>query len=245
MPFRFPFLLLLIVLIPVLVIRSAEGSSPVWLKEGAYAKYELDSNQATFRWACAKVEGNTAELNVTYTSSGGAQTTRHSALVHVDTETRDVTLLNGTSVGKTLLWLPANPTQGKTIALSDKLTATVRIPGGWMLTPQGYQKMFMAENWTVDFSAEYDLDTGVLISLFSWSEEATLRALNMTLGPGSTKFVETNIDLGPREWWPEIGRALPILLPVVAFALIFIFLLYRLMKRRRRMIRRVKLKKPV
>lgn len=229
------FSVFLIAAILVLIVQSVEGSSPVWLKEGVYAEYEF--NGSSFRWECVRLDGNKAELNVTYTSASG---NRRWALFHVDAGTRDAAFPNGTRVGKTLFWLPANPKQDETIVVSDTVTAKVQIGGAWE-TLQGAQKVFYVEKLTSPkFLSAYDLDTGVLINLYSMGGDDILRAVGVTWGISTDKLSGTNIDLGPREWWPTIGRALPILLPFTAFILIFIFLLYRRMKRRRRIMQRVK-----
>lgn len=210
---------------------------PAWLEESIYAKYEFESSsihfingtwifsksQTAFRWECISIKGNVAELNISVMSKGEGQTIQLSTPVYVNMENRDVRLLDGTFIGKTFLWLPANPTYNKTVILTNNITAKVRV-GGWMATCQGAQKSFWAENYTA--GGGYDLDTGILIQS-TLNREPTLLALGiMDLG-GVLSVTATNIDLGPREWLPEIIMLVPFFLPIIAFLIIFILLLRR------------------
>lgn len=160
------------------------------------------------------VEGNRAEVNISISFNN----TKFTALVYVDTANRSVTLLNGTDVGTTYLWVPANPNPDEVKIL------------GTMATPQGQQKAFLEGN------GDYDLDTGVLIHS-DFVDEPTLLAVGI-VRPGfygtSGIFSATNIDLGPREWLPEIIMAIPYVLPVVAFIIVLIFLFRKRQEKSRR-----------
>lgn len=251
---------LLLFSILTLTMQSTVNPSPIWLKDGVYAKYRFKSGglfflndtfinfphqaQATFRWECVSVNGSVAELNVTITFMGKEREVRLSTLVHVNVENRDVTLLNGTLIGKTYLWLPANPEEGQTVILAgkppDEVVAKVSI-GGSAKTPQGYQRVFDFDptevkvlNRSVLKHGIFDLDSGVMIQA-GLRGEATLLALDIwDVGlKGTLEFSATNIDLGPREVWPDIVTALPIAVPLVVFGFTLIFLLRRRRKRRR------------
>jgi hypothetical protein len=196
-----------------------------------------------YRWGCLSVEGSIAKLNVslfsneTVSSPTGwvGENLSLTTMVNVDIETREVTLLNGSAFGKTLLWLPANPGDGEIININGK-TAKISV-GGTTDTPQGAQNIFRVINSSIPFSGFYDLDTGVRISGFSggeWVYEGTIKALGIKnrlirlLG-----LSDTNIDLGPQEWWPVIGRYL-VFTPLVAiFIVVPVFILRRRQKRAR------------
>jgi hypothetical protein len=224
-------------------VQSVLCSSPVWFSEGVYARYEFKTSliwfyndtyersysHVAYEWRCVSLEGDVAGLNVSVTFD---HTVQISTLVYVNTEDRNVTLLDGSYLGKTWLWLPASPRQNETILLTDSKTAKIRIEG-WMATPQGAQKSFYAINYPI--GGGYDLDTGVLITS-SFREEPTLRPLNIRdLGlSGSTSFVATNIDLGPREWLMDLLSAIPYTLPFIAFIVTFAFLLYKKQQKKKR-----------
>ncbi len=225
----------------VFSVPQSRSYSPTWLKPGAYATY--GTLPVVFEWDCLSVEGSIVKLNVSlFTNETIATPTGwvgenlyFSAEVNVDTETREVSLLNGSAFGKTLLWLPANPRDGEIINISGK-TAKISV-GGTTDTPQGAQNIFRVINWSIPFSGYYDLDTGVRISGFSgdeWVYEGTIKALGIKnrlirlLG-----LSDTNIDLGPQEWWPVIGRYL-IFAPLIAvFIIVPVFILRRRQKRAR------------
>lgn len=222
-------------------VQSVLCSSPVWFREGVYARYEFKTSfilfyngthersysHVAYEWRCVSLEGDVAGLNVSVTFD---RTVQISTLVYVNTEDRNVTLLDGTYLGKTCLWLPASPEQNEIILLTDSKTAKIRI-GGWMATPQGAQKSFVAEN--ISLGGGYDLDTGVLITS-SFREEPTLRALNIQDLGGVVSFVATNIDLGPREWLMELLSAIPYTLPFIAVIVTFAFLLHKRQKKKKR-----------
>lgn len=230
----------------VLCVQPISSTLPLWLKPGAWVEYEfrlyslrflngtaLSSDSGfgtTFQIKCLSVKGNIAEMDITLKDIN--QSVYLSTKVCVNSETRDVTLLDGKSVGKTLLWLPANPKQGESLALTDDKTADVET-GGFMATCQGFQKFFRVWNDSYSVDMAYDLDTGVLIQgLFT--EETTMLALNISrVIADSVKLASTNIDLGPGEWLPEIIYALPLLLPLTAFTFILIFVLRRQRRRRK------------
>jgi hypothetical protein len=180
------------------------------------------ASNTTLRWEFTDVGDKTAKLNLTILLRQRYVSIRLSNTMNVDNEALDVLLLNGTNMGKTRLWLPANPTEGDGVYV------------GWQVhdTIQGAQRIF-------DAGGLYDLDTGILLQ-GSLSNEAALRTLNIS---GESIFyaehiIETNIDLGPREWYPEFMKALPFLLPVIAFASISLFMIRQRMKRHRRVARK-------
>lgn len=230
-------------------VQLVVGAFPVWLKEGVYVQYEFKSNRLSFlngtnikfpfegtlRWECIGLQGNIAQLILIFTlrereSQSPSRTLRLSSIVNVDTETQYVTLQNGTSIGKTRLWLPANPSEGEPIVIGNWTISKVSVDWANQDTPQGAQRVFTVPG------GFYDLDTGIMTS-GDLTNDATSRALNIAPDYGMpflTHISDTNIDLEPRDLWPEFVKALPILLPIVAFAGVSITLIRRRMKRRQR-----------
>jgi len=211
----------------------------VWLKEGVYARYEFESggiifsngtwehsdSHAVFEWRCVSFEGEMAKLNVSIRFDHTIQFSTH---VYVNVETRNVTLLDGTYVGKNWLWLPANPSKNETLRLEDNTTIKVDT-GGSAPTCQGTQKCFFIMNR----GTTYDLDTGILVSS-GFTGEPILRALNISDITGVAYFAATNIDLGPREWLIDLLYAIPFTLPFIAFIIIFAFLLHKRQQKKKR-----------
>jgi len=237
----------LVALLSLLPIpQLAFGASPNWLTRGAYVRYETrlgsntevgyvhflngtQTNEACFvvlQWECMNIEGDKAllDINVTHTTKSNG-VALYQTRVYVNTEDRGVTLLNGTYIGKTWLWLPRNPAQGEIIEVNDSTNATADVKG-WMATCQGAQKSF----WVYGFGG-YDLDTGVLLSPYL-EGDSILQVLGI-LSIKNLNVADTNIDLGPREWLPEIIMSLPYILIAVSIGVVFFLVLRRRQKRSR------------
>lgn len=235
-----------ILLLFFLFFQPVLGVSPPWLKKEAYVKYEAkaayiwfsdgtrthERSLVAFKWECVNLEGNTAELNISVALNAAIQ---FSTRVYVNAENRSVTLLNGTYIGKTWLWLPANPAQNETIPLADNVTTRARV-GGWMSTCQGAQKCFCVR------VGGYDLDTGIPIQPV-FDGDPTLRALGIS-EINNLNIAAINIDLGPREWLMDLILAVPYMLPFIAFAVILIFLIRRRQQKKKRKMAKTKTKHP-
>jgi hypothetical protein len=234
-------IILIILSFLIACFRPVSGLSPSWFKEGVYAKYEtrhsilfsnhmllFQGSQLAFQWKCIKLDGTIAELNVSVAVDG---TTKFSAIVYVNIESREVNLPNGTYLGKTWLWLPANPSDNQTLELANNQTVQAKI-SGVMDTCQGPQKSFIAVNGFG--GGGYDLDTGIAIQP-DLREEPTLLAIGILDMDGPT-IVDTNIDLGPRELWIDLVKFLIFISPAIPFIIVFAFLYYRREKKKRRKI---------
>lgn len=193
-----------------------------------------------FSWECLRIEGTAARLNVSLLSNESGENINLSTILNVDTETRDVTLLNGSAFGKTLLWLPANPKDGEAMTV-DGVNVEVHV-SGTTDTLQGHQRIFIVTNWrlanqSVPINAFYDLDTGVRILGFGgdeWVFEGTIKALGIkNRWLFISELSQTNIDLGPQELWPVIGRYLVFAPLVAVFIIVPVFILRRRQKRAR------------
>lgn len=251
-----------IALFPMLVRLVAFGTSatPVWFKEGVYVEYGFESSgivfsnrtllsfnaptDVSYRWECVSLEREVAKLNIMIIFGKGSSSIRLSTQLFVNIDNREVRLSNETLVGKTRLWLPAVPRMNEDVILGfcppDAVVGKViDVTGGYMETPQGAQKVFSVSGkgllWgrNVTVTGCYDLDTGVMIQA-SLESESTLISMGIW-DPGLHGIVglrATNIDLGPRELWPEILRFILCATPVGGFLLIFILVYRKRMKKR-------------
>jgi hypothetical protein len=123
---------------------------------------------------------------------------------YVDLYTRGVYSTDGTFLGTTHLWLPANPNNDQEIIMweenSETITATATISDRWTTTIQGTQDIFQtSQTFTVNglyqHSLDYDLDTGLCVGgILLWDPIfAVVGVRSGTVG----SFFDTNIDLGP------------------------------------------------
>ena len=174
---------------------------------------------ATLRWECIHLSGDMATLNVSYTITSDLPSDNFytSALIDVNTASRNVYLQNGTLIGTTNLWLPSSPAEGKEVVLwdmpPDKVTAnvTAKMPNGeniWTSeTPQGAQTAFQTVNvaGTIngkDYSYSgfigngmYEYDTGLMLY-----GDLTLEPMHTALGINlydPLNSITTNVDMGP------------------------------------------------
>jgi len=254
-----------IFLLIVGVLVGISQPPPVWMKKGSYAEYKFETRSVVFlnntlllfrdrasviyRWECIEFNGTIAKLNVSITFSEKEKHVFLSTEVYVNTVNRDVFLTNGTLVGKTRLWGPVAPEKGETIVLwynpPDRVIGNViDIEGGWSWTPHGAQRIFIVEGngtirgQTISLTILYDFDTGIMIE-GSLYYEATLLALSI-IDPGRAgpmQLINTNIDLGPKEIWPEILNILLITMPIIAFLMIFA-LVHHCRRKRRKIVQR-------
>lgn len=222
-------------------------STGIWFLNMTFISF---NSTATFRWECVELNETYAKLNVSIAFNGIDQDARDiffSTDLYVDIVTREVVLQNGTLIGKTRLWAPAYPYINEEVFLwdnpPDRVVGKVIYIGGDQGTPQGYQKTFIVEgNGTfmgepIGFIVIYDLDTGVMTSGTSMYEVTLLPFNIMYPGTsGSNYLSDTNIDLGPRDLWPDILRFIYIVVPIATFLGIFTFV-YRRRKRRKQNIR--------
>jgi len=226
------------------------------MEVGKYAEYEFESesivflnrtylaNDAslTYRWTCLELNGTFAKLNISISFVGEKQIFL-STLLYVNLVNREVIMDNGTLMGRTRLWAFAYPEKGVKIFWENppyNLTEEViDVGSGWSQTPQGAQKIFIldasgaVQGRAIAFSGLYDLDTGIMID-GSFDDEPTLRALGIIdVGRvGVIQFKDTNINLGPKELWPEILNLLLFVSPMVVFMVILV-LVYRRRTRKR------------
>jgi hypothetical protein len=175
------------------------------------------------------MKGDIAVLNLSLSLNETAPLTTQ---VFVDTLSREVSFSNGTVIGQTLLWLPANPVTNETILLTNKVAVTAEV-SGWSATCQGGQLVFLAVNDTLFIGGFYDLDTGILVQPFS-RDEPMLIAFNISDLGGIPYLAATNIDLGPRYWLPDLLALAPYLLIAAGLGATFIYVLRRQEKSRKK-----------
>jgi len=217
------FLFMTLGLFTVTLCSCVVYSSPSWLKTSTYVRYGTYS--ATLEWRCTDLNGKTAEMNVSFLRNDSQVLT---ATVNVDVESREVYLQNGTYIGKTILWLVANPTQDQVIEFDDGKSGKVDL-GGWIRTIQGDQRIYLLRG--TFGSVCYDLDTGILLDPWWGAADPALSKIGFPSVPG--RISSTNIDLGPREWLPEIIMAMPYVLIAVAIVTVPAFVYWKRRQKRR------------
>lgn len=198
------------------------NASPSWLKIGAHVRYEGSSGK--FEWTCADLVERIAEMKVTFLRDNAQPLT---TTVYIDVESRGVTLPNGTYLGKTALWLVVNPADGQIIDVDENVSGKVLL-GGWLPTLQGAQKGYILQ--TMSVGGFYDLDTGILLHPSFLGGDSALSKIGFPSPNG--EITQTNIDLGPREWFPEIIMATPYILIIVAITLTALFVYRRRAQRK-------------
>jgi hypothetical protein len=248
--------LLAIIIVPIIWqsnLVKADLFAPTWMKKGAYAEYNSgtflrflngsafeptnDTKNGVFRWECLEVNDTTAKLAVSLNLNEKDGGIHLSSEIYVNTINRNVYLSNGTLLGTTRLWFPANPSQGQEVVFWNLPPENVTgiVSTGNLINPnepiyfntiQGAQKCFMVDaNGTIGGQPYFtpsiacDLDTGIVILTF-FHFEPMLLALNIQEIMGSTELAATNIDLGPREISFDIRAAIPYVVLVVAIAIV-------------------------
>ncbi len=208
------------------------GSVHIWFLNGTSIIFQ-DHADAVFRWECVGINETYAVLNVTITFQENDFHIRLIGNVSVELSTRKVFDSYGVVFGRTRLWLPSYPEVGDTFVMFDNplMTAEVTDVGSFHRgTPQGSQYVFdtdgsgNVQGWPASFYGSYDVDTGVAI-YFGASHEPLLDAIGVyDLGrSGTTIFSDTNIDLGPRNIWPDVIDALLWSIPLWVFIVVLFF----------------------
>ncbi len=212
---------------------------------------------AILTWQCVSINGTTAKLQVTFDYVGkelfrfvGTEMNRIplnneplqlAGEAYVDLYTRAVYTTDGTLLGTTHLWLPANPSEGQDMVVWDVPPETETLPARlenvWFETIQGKQDGFQLGGGTVTVNGKpmnimmsYDLDTGLGIDgYFQW--DPIMAAIGISEG-NLEKFSDTNINLGPERTtinWTQILQYS--ILPIAIVLLIAAFVVRRKKKR--------------
>jgi hypothetical protein len=174
----------------------------------------LETNSSSLVWRCESVNDTMAKLQVTLDyvgtppsidGSSEEVSVQRTAEVYVDLYTRGVYNFNGTFLGTTHLWLPANPDNGQEITIWEENSETVTSPvtttsDSWTTTVQGNQDIFQTDAYVTIKNNPYlmlnlycDLDTGLSLGIIFW--DPVFAAVGIANGPASVS--ETNINLGP------------------------------------------------
>jgi hypothetical protein len=172
----------------------------------------LAINSSSLTWQCVSVNDTMAKLQVTldfvgtsayYNASSEQVSVQRTAEVYVDLYTRGVYNVNGTFLGTTHLWLPANPDNGQEITIweenSETITSPATISDSCTTTVQGEQDVFRTDSYItikknpLMLNLYCDLDTGLGLGLIFW--DPIFAAVGIANGPETLS--ETNINLGP------------------------------------------------
>jgi hypothetical protein len=227
-----------------------------WLTAPAYDQIKYWN--ASLTWRCISTNDTTAQLQVTFDYVGeelfhfvGTELSRiplnNASLqlngkVYVDLYTRAVYTADGTLLGTTHLWLPANPREGQNMVVWDVPPKTITLPAAvnnvWFETIQGKQDGFQISGTiTVSDNGKgqnimmfYDLDTGLGVGgYFQW--DPIMAAIGI-YDSGLKMFSDTNIDLGAKDtslnWTIILQYAI---LPTAVVLLVVAFVIKRKKKR--------------
>jgi hypothetical protein len=250
--------------------KQADGSGN-WLQKGVYVDYafqsggvhlyngtiiEFNNTTSIYRWECIAQNESTAELSISLngTLSDGIIVLIKND-VFIDISSRSVYLENGTLIGTTHLWLPANPLPNELITLLDvppnKVEMTIINREEYAQTCQGIQKTFtvsgmatglknIGASGNMSYLIMCDFDTGVMVDwgVHMGDNEGTLKALGVMglMVQGIFSLISTNIDLGPSYHLPVNSSANSAILLILPFPIIFcaIFLAIYISKKKSR-----------
>ncbi len=258
---------------------QADVFAPTWLKRGVYAEYNFPAGIIHFpnesssiglgfdsyefengilRWECVDLVDTKATLDVRfdYTSvkyNGRPMTENKSAQltsqIEVDTLSRATHLSNGTLLGTSHLWLPANPTPTDNIVLwdvsPDFVQSTVSNHSDIQVhSPQGTQNAFSiakeakVDNVTVLFNIMCFSKTGLMSQMLPVpvSCEPAFKALNMLSFDvnGIMTLTSTNIDLGPSSEPLNLTLILAGVVVIAVFAICLFAVYTRMLKKKKR-----------
>jgi len=258
---------------------QADVFAPTWLKKGVYAEYNFPAGIIHFpnesssislgfdsyefqngflRWDCVDLVDTKATLDVNfdYTSVkyNGRPLTENKSVqlfsqIEVDTLSRATHLSNGTLLGTSHLWLPANPTPADNIVLwdvsPDFIQSTVTNHSNIQVySPQGTQNAFgiakdaTIDNETVLFNIMCYSKTGLLSQMLPIpvSCEPAFKALNMLSFDvnGVMALTSTNIDLGPSSEPLNLTFILAIVVIIAVFAICLFAVYTRVLKKKKR-----------
>lgn len=243
-------------------VIASNNFSPTWLKKGAYAEYLFPSigssiqvtpegdvittelPEAVFRWECVELNETFANLEITFYYNE-TETEQHLFNVFVHIFNRAVYLQNGTLIGTTSLWLPANPSPEEDIIVwdvpPDRIIFNIANPTleTRVVTPQGRQRPFkidgmseLANGKMFSIHITCDFDTGVLIN-GQLDSEPTIKLLGISGFMVSTiTLLDTNIDLGPNDNPIDLRTISTVAALTAAFIIIFVTVYRRRTKRR-------------
>jgi hypothetical protein len=252
-------------------VSASDDFAPNWLKKGVYAEYlfpstsgihltpegevvEKENPGAVFRWECVDINSTFAELKITFyyneteeSSPPISENGKTIFNVSVNKFNRTIYLQNGTLIGTTLFWLPANPSPGETVVLwnvpPDMITFELAnsTHDFRTVTPQGDQKFFnidkmanLADGTRLSVHATFDFDTGVLLQ-GQMGHEPTFEPLELPAFFVSLRITlhETNIELGPNANTLDWHTILTVVAIIVALTIMVVSVYRRRTKRRR------------
>jgi hypothetical protein len=208
----------------------------------------------TFGWRCVDINETAAKLQVTFNYIGNKlndvslynTSLQLTGDVYVNPQTRAVYCSNGSLLGTTHMWLPANPEEGQDITVwvnnSDRTTLPAQVNGIWFTSVQGKQSGFLINgNATINgvsrnLGVICDLDTGLMVDgNFEWDPIIVGVGINVLLLNGQVNLSDTNIPLGPTydptNWTAIIAFTT---VPIMAFMVLFRAFYRHIRKKRKR-----------
>jgi|WetSurMetagenome_2_1015567.scaffolds.fasta_scaffold31583_3 hypothetical protein len=207
-------------------VATCQEVPPDWMCVGAYAEYSFSSigiafingthfdaknlAQIIFRWECLERNQTVAKLTSKLVLTE-ENTITISTEVYVNLENRRVYFLNGTLIGATMLWVQANRKPSEELLLwdtpNDRISSRTENFTVLVETPQGKQESLIVhaigiiQERSVLINRAYDINTGIMVD-GSISEDAiaSSNGIDWYGRIGQIKFLNTNINLGTREF---------------------------------------------
>lgn len=243
--------LLLILIISFLTVQSPLlYAKPLWLEEGVYAEYMIRDyliktrngtyidgrgSVATYRWNVTKMKIGVASIFLSFNEP------KKLGFIHlraeVDVNTRDITMSNGESLGKTLLWIEQDVKEGQSLYLFGKppneVTGIVKEPPGDLKTIQGIQRIWALEvtgsieNNSISAKMHFDRNTGLLLVSVGQFVDLTVQLMGVIWIARVMELVLTNVNLGPEPFFLTIKDILIIVTSLVVISVAFILLIRR------------------
>lgn len=203
---------------------------------------------AALTWRCININDTVAKLHITFDYIGKElihnvgevkrESLNNASLqltgeVYVDLYTRAVYTSDGTLLGTTQLWAPANPTEGQEITVwaigSEIVTIPAQVNNVWFETTQRKQEGFMVggtetiNGKSTNFDLTCDLNTGVNVGSLQW--DPVMAAIGIRMG-NLDAFSDTNINLGSDDTslnWTVILQytILPIAIVLISVAVLY------------------------
>jgi hypothetical protein len=204
---------------------------------------------SSLMWQCVSVNATMAKMQITLDFVGKPVdvsdsfenvSIQRTGEAYVDLYTRGVYNAEGTFLGTTHLWLPANPNNDQEIILweenSETITTTATISDRWTTTIQGTQDTFQIKETRVKDQYQlgshyYDLDTGLCVgNVFMW--DPIFAVVGISTGVISAGISETNIDLGPERSEINWNQTLQYSIIPIAIILLVVTLIIKHKKRK-------------
>lgn len=203
------------------MVDSSQSEGPIWLNEGAYAKYALspsrigflnntfpfakNESEVIYTWRCGDLNDIMAKLEISLECETKNTTVNLSTIVYANILTNNIYFLNGTLIGRTWVWLLPYPIANEKIVLlnTPPNTLTGYVEGAAANSPryqdtpnQGVQKIFSLKgNGTLDSHniIYFDVSYDFNTGILLAGYPTTYEPTFLALGVKSTILTQVNL----------------------------------------------------